>query len=101
MQKLKSRKFLITVATGIGIVLAQAFGVALDPEVIAGIVLLASSYVFGQGIVDKGVGSEQVKAQGDAEKLQLTLYARNLEAQLTSLMEPAPAAPVLVPPIEG
>ena len=105
MQKMKSRKLWVTIATGVGVVLAQAFGVALEPEVIAGVVLLASSYIFGQGIVDKGVTTEQVKVAGDVGRIQVEAYARNLEAQLQQYMEPAPVASVTdlgpVPPIEG
>ena len=97
--KLASRKLWVTIATGVGIVLAQAFGVALEPELIAGVVLLASSYIFGQGIVDKGVGTEQVKVAGDVGRIQVEAYARNLEAQLENIMEPAPLA--AVPPTEG
>ena len=49
--------------------------------------LMGATYMFGQGIVDKAVVTEQVKVAGDTGRLQLELYAKNLEAQLTKLMD--------------
>jgi hypothetical protein len=85
MNKLKSRKLWVALGTAASIVIAEQYGVDVQPEAIAGIVIVAISYIFGQGIVDKSVISEQVKVAGDVGKVQLELYARNLEKQLAGL----------------
>ena len=87
--KLKSRKLWIAIGAVAAILIAEFTGVVISPEAIAGVAFLVGTYIFGQGLVDKSVVSEQVKVAGDAGKLQLQLYARNLEQELAALMTPA------------
>ena len=99
--KLASRKLWVAIGSVLAILIAEFTGVNVSPEAIAGVAFLAATYIFGQGLVDKSVVSEQVKVAGDTGRLQMELYARNLEQQLEEIM--APSAPVvdLVPPTEG
>ena len=87
--KLKSRKLWVAIGSVVAILIAEFTGVNVSPEAIAGVAFLAATYIFGQGLVDKSVVSEQVRVAGDAGKLQLQLYARNLEQELEKLMAPA------------
>lgn len=98
--KLASRKLWVAIGSVVSILIAEFLGIQVSPEAIAGVAFLAGTYIFGQGLVDKSVISEQVKVAGDTGRLQLELYARNLEAQLEQVMEPAPELAV-VPPAEG
>ena len=100
--KLASRKLWIAIGTVVAILIAEFTGISVSPEAIAGVAFLAATYIFGQGLVDKSVVSEQVKVAGDVGRIQVEAYARNLEAQLEQIMAPAQAGtPELVPPIEG
>lgn len=85
MQKFKSRKFWLAVGTVFSIAIAAATGVTIDPAAIAGIVVVISTYIVGQGLVDKSVGEAQVVGMLDVGKAQLTQYAQNLEAQLAEV----------------
>ena len=85
MSRLKSRKLWIAIGSVASIFIAEQWGVNVSPEAIAGVVIVAVGYIFGQGIVDKNVVTEQVKAAGDVGKAQLEAYARNLETQLTAV----------------
>ena len=80
--KLKSRKLWVALGSVASILIAEFFGATVSPEAIAGVAVLATSYIFGQGIVDKSVASETVRVQGDVARLQVELYARNLEKEL-------------------
>ena len=86
MNKLRSRKLWIAVGSVISILLAEFFGVNVSPETIAGIIVMASSYVFAQGIVDKSVVTAQVKATADIGRIQVEMYAKQLEEQLQMLV---------------
>ena len=99
--KLASRKLWVAIGSAASILIAEFFGVSVSPEALASVAALAVAYIFGQGIVDKSVVSAQVQVAGDTGRLQMELYARNLEQQLEQIM--APSAPVvdLVPPIEA
>ena len=85
MSKFKSRKFWIAIGTVFSIAIAEATGYDVSPEAIAGIILVVSTYIVGQGIVDKSVVTAQVQVAGDIGRAQLELYARNLEEQLKSV----------------
>jgi len=52
MEKLKSRKFIVTVGVGLLTALNDAFALGLSPETITQIVATAAVYVAGQGYVD-------------------------------------------------
>jgi len=87
------------------IAIAAVTGVEVDPAAIAGIVLVISTYIVGQGLVDKPVGQAQVEGSLNVGKLQLELYAKNLEAQfaeVTNELEVTKAAVELtaVPDVE-
>ena len=82
MSKFKSRKFWIAVGTVFSFAIAEATGYDVSPETIAGIILVVSSYIIGQGLVDKSVVTAQVIGATDVGRAQLELYARNLEEQL-------------------
>ena len=95
MQKFKSRKFWLAVGTVFSIAIAAATGVTIDPAAIAGIVVVISTYIVGQGIVDKSVGTAQVQGAFDTGRLQLEMYAKNLEtefARVTNELEVTQAA---------
>ena len=88
MGRFKSRKFWIAVGTVFSIAIAEATGYDISPEAIAGIVVLATGYIFGQGMVDKAdrsVASAQIYASIETAKIQLQTYVRQLEKQLEEL----------------
>ena len=91
--KLSSRKLWVAIGSVVSILIAEFCGVNVSPEAIAGVAFLAATYIFGQGLVDKSVVSEQVKVAGDTGRLQMELYARNLEQQLEELMAPSQILP--------
>ena len=104
MQKFKSRKFWLAVGTVFSIAIAAATGITIDPAAIAGIVVVISTYIVGQGLVDKSVGAAQVAGAFDAGKIQMELYARNLEAELaqvTAQLQGPPAELTSVPDLEA
>lgn len=86
MNKFKSRKFWLAVGTVFSIAIAELTGYDLDPATIAGIIVVISTYIVGQGIVDKSVTTEQVKVAGDIGRAQLEMYAKNLEEQLKAVV---------------
>ena len=100
--KLSSRKLWVAIGSVIALLVAEFTGVSVSPEAIAGVAFLAATYIFGQGLVDKSVVTEQVKVAGDTGRLQMELYARNLESQLEQIMgAPTPEGLELVPPTEA
>ena len=82
MQSLKSRKFWVAVGTILSVLIAEVFGIDISPEALGAIALGAGTYVIGQGLVDKSTVTEHIRTQADTTKLQLELYAKNLEAEL-------------------
>ncbi len=82
MNRFKSRKFWIAVGIILSAVLAELFGIEVEPEVLATIAFMGASYVFAQGNIDKAVQQAQVEGALDVSKIQLQQYAANLEAQL-------------------
>ena len=103
MKRLASRKFWVAIGIIVSTLVAEFAGVQVSPEAIAAVVLMGATYVFGQGIVDKSVVTEQIKVAGDTGRLQLELYAKNLEEQLTKTMnqlEFAVDGPSIVPDLE-
>lgn len=57
-----SRKFLVMLAAGVGLLITKIFKVQVDPDTILQFVIVISSYIVGQSIADFGKGAEQVKA---------------------------------------
>ncbi|KKL69759.1 hypothetical protein LCGC14_2111730 [marine sediment metagenome] len=87
MNRFKSRKFWLAVGTVFSIAIAELTGYDVDPAAIAGVVFVISTYIVGQGIVDKSVGTAQVMGALDVGKAQLEAYARNLEQELAKLAD--------------
>ncbi len=87
MQKFKSRKFWLAVGTVFATAIAAATGVDIDPAALAGIIVVISTYIGSQAIVDKSVGAEQVKGAFDTGRLQLELYAKQLEEQFAAVTQ--------------
>ncbi len=85
MNRFKSRKFWLTIAAAVSLVLAETFDIHVAPEAIAGLAFIVGTYVFGQGMVDKSVVTAQVNGALDVGKAQLELYARQLEEQLKNM----------------
>ena len=52
MNKLKSRKFILAVASLLFVVLTDLLGVKVDEQTFNTIVMLVASYIVGQGAVD-------------------------------------------------
>lgn len=52
MDKLKSRKFILSIVAGLLIVANDGLDMGLDPATITNFVTLIIGYVFGQGAVD-------------------------------------------------
>ena len=98
MQKFKSRKFWLAVGTVFSVAIAAATGIQIDPAALAGIIVVISTYIGSQAIVDKSVGAEQVRGAFDTGRLQLEMYAKNLEvefAKVTNDLEVMTAAATL------
>ena len=100
VSKLNSRKFWVAIGSMLSIILAELFGLDMSPEAIAGLIVMASSYVFAQGLVDKWVVTAQVKASSDVGRIQVEMYAKTLEEELKQLISDSvvePSGPVGVP----
>lgn len=59
MGKLKSKKFWVTIATGVVTVFAESLGV--KPDHVQWLVGLVGAYLLGQGIADHGKEAEKAK----------------------------------------
>ena len=55
MEKLKSRKFWITIGTAILIIANRALGLGIDDETITKLIALVAAYDVGQGLADLGL----------------------------------------------
>jgi len=54
MTPIKSRKFWITLVSVVLVLFAQAFGLDVTEDQIAGMVTIVAGYLVGQGIADHG-----------------------------------------------
>lgn len=59
---LGSRKFLVMLASAIGLLVAKIFKVDVDPDTILQFVVLISSYLIGEGIAGYGKDAAKVQA---------------------------------------
>lgn len=66
--------------------IAELTGIEIDPATIGGIIVVISTYIVGQGLVDKSVVTAQVAAASDIGRAQVEQYAKNLEDQLTAVL---------------
>lgn len=87
LQRLTSRKFLVSTASALVIIFGEQFGLELDPEAVAGLVGVTASFVFGEAIIDKqrlkalvGAEVEQFKVQANLKIASLTQQLRELQA---------------------
>lgn len=60
-ERLKSRKFWITVVTGLVVTLNDALGIGLDEDTITQVVTVVAAYVVGQGVVDATISNSEAK----------------------------------------
>lgn len=60
-EKLKSRKFWVTVVSAILIVLNEGLGLDIDSEAVLGFAGIIMSYILGQSYVDRNVQNDQEK----------------------------------------
>jgi hypothetical protein len=58
----RSQKFLVLLASGIGLLITKLFKIEVDPSTILQGVILISGYLVGQGISDAGKGAAKVQA---------------------------------------
>ena len=98
MEKFKSRKFWVMVGAVGSLIVAEFTGVTVEPEAIAGLGIILSSWFISQGIVDKAKVTEETRVAGDITKANAIMYARNLEQQLERIT--AETALSVVPDIE-
>ena len=59
---LSSRKFLVMLASVIGLLIAKYLKVEVDPDTVLQFVILISSYIIGEGIAGFGKGAAKVEA---------------------------------------
>ena len=83
---MKSRKFWVTIGSILSIIVAELFGFDVSPAATAGLIVMASSYVFAQALVDKSVQTAQVVATSDVGRIQVEMYAKQLEEQVNQLV---------------
>lgn len=62
MELLKSRKFLVMVASVVGLLLAKYFKIQVEQSTVLEFVILISGYLVGQGISDLGTRAAKVEA---------------------------------------
>ncbi len=83
MEKLKSRKFWITIVAAAMVAFADQFGIALDQETLIGFGSIVASYLIGQSVVDK----QKVQAEVAGQVANLNQYIQNLHALLASIQQ--------------
>jgi len=84
-EKLASRKFWLTLAPVVALVIAQYTGYTVDPAAIVGLAGIIGSYVLGQGYVDAKTADASIKAAADVGKLQLMAAVQELQKQLAEV----------------
>lgn len=96
--RLKSRKFLLAIATVLGLVLQAVVGLDLEPEAIAGLVVIALGWIGVEGVIDKAGITAVAAQEADEAKQAMGLYIAQMEQRLASLMASVgmqPGAPEL------
>ena len=81
LQRLTSRKFLVSVIAGLLVTFGENFGLALDPEQIAGLVGIVAAFVTGETAIDR----KRLEALGNAELLKANTYISSLVKKLESI----------------
>jgi hypothetical protein len=92
LQRLTSRKFLISIIAGLIITFGENFGIDLDPEQVAGLVGVVAAFVTGEAVIDKQRVSALVASEVEQFKVQANTYVASLQKKLESLQAEAPDA---------
>lgn len=85
MERLKSRKFILTVVSSALVALAQAFDVQVDPEQLYSLVGLVGAYVLGESAVDRARVNAEIAAGVDRLKLEANTIITALNQKLEEL----------------
>lgn len=93
LEKFRSRKFLIALAGVVIFILNDVLGLHFDVQTVSGIVGSIIAYIVGEGIVDKGRATAEIKAESEfwrceSEKLQEQFWT--LKAKYESLVGETP-----------
>lgn len=72
LEKFKSRKFLIALAGVVIFVLNDVLGLHFDVQTVSGIVGSIIAYIVGEGIVDKGRATAEIKAESEFWRQEAT-----------------------------
>ena len=80
-EKLKSRKFWVTIVTALVIGFNDALGVGLDGETITQVVAVVAAYILGQGVVDA------TQHNAEAKKYQAWVTASAMNGSQTKQSE--------------
>ena len=92
LQRLTSRKFLVSIIAGLIITFGENFGIDLDPEQVAGLVGVVAAFVTGEAVIDKQRVSALVASEVEQFKVQANTYVASLQKKLESLQAEAPDA---------
>ena len=92
LQRLTSRKFLISIIAGLIITFGENFGIDLDPEQVAGLVGVVAAFISGEAVIDKQRVSALVASEVEQFKVQANTYVASLQKKLESLQAEAPDA---------
>ncbi len=84
-EKMGSRKFWVTVAPIVTLIVFQFTGYTIAPEAIIGLAGLAGFYVLGQGFVDAKTAEASINGATDVAKLQLMAAVQQLQTQLEAV----------------
>ena len=90
LQRLTSRKFLISIIAGLIITFGENFGIDLDPEQVAGLVGVVAAFVTGEAVIDKQRVSALVASEVEQFKVQANTYVASLQKKLESLQAEEP-----------
>ena len=85
LQRLTSRKFLVSIIAGLIITFGENFGIDLDPEQVAGLVGVLAAFVTGEAVIDKQRVSALVASEVEQFKVQANTYVASLQKKLESL----------------
>ena len=90
MERLKSRKFILTTISAILVTLAQAFDVQIDPEQLYSLVGLVGAYVLGEAAVDRARVNAEITAGVDRLKLEANAIIAALNQKLEDIQAQEP-----------
>lgn len=91
-ERLKSRKFWVTIGASLIPIINEAFNLQLSQETGIALALVIASYLFGQSYVDGKQRTAEVQAGADVARLSALQTARAYEAELARVLEEKDAA---------